>query len=59
MIRRVVEKCGRSAVFTLTQRHARPNVWRELLGYADEANAAGLSIRPVVAPRAIGVLCLL
>jgi N-acyl-D-aspartate/D-glutamate deacylase len=56
MLRRVVEKCGRSAVFTLTQRHARPNVWRELLGYADEANAAGLSIRPVVAPRAIGVL---
>jgi N-acyl-D-aspartate/D-glutamate deacylase len=56
MIRRVVEKCGRSCVFTLTQRHARPTVWRDLLGYADEANAAGLSIRPVVAPRAIGVL---
>jgi N-acyl-D-aspartate/D-glutamate deacylase len=56
MLRRVVETCGRGAVFTLTQRHARPNVWRELLGYADEAVAAGLSIRPVVAPRAIGVL---
>jgi N-acyl-D-aspartate/D-glutamate deacylase len=56
MLRRVVEKSGRSAVFTLTQRHARPEVWRDLLRYADEANAAGLSIRPVVAPRAIGVL---
>ena len=43
-------------MFTLTQRHARPTVWRDLLGYADEAIAAGVSIRPVVAPRAIGVL---
>ena len=43
-------------MFTLTQRHARPTVWRELLGYADEAIAAGVSIRPVVAPRAIGIL---
>ena len=56
MIRRVVESCGRPCVFTLTQRHARPTVWRELLGYADEATAAGVPIRPVVAPRAIGVL---
>ena len=56
MIRRVVESCGRPCVFTLTQRHARPTVWRDLLGYADEAIAAGVSIRPVVAPRAIGVL---
>ena len=56
MIRRVVEASGRPCVFTLTQRHARPTVWRDLLGYADEAIAAGVSIRPVVAPRAIGVL---
>ena len=56
MIRRVVESCGRPCVFTLTQRHTRPTVWRELLGYADEAAAAGVPIRPVVAPRAIGVL---
>jgi N-acyl-D-aspartate/D-glutamate deacylase len=56
MIRRVVEACGRPCVFTLTQRHARPTVWRELLAYADDAIAAGVPIRPVVAPRAIGVL---
>ena len=56
MLRRVVEACGRPCVFTLTQRHARPTVWRDLLGYADEAIAAGVPIRPVVAPRAIGVL---
>src|SRR5579863_6646082 len=49
MLRRVIEKCGRPCVFTLTQRHARPTVWRDLLGYADEAIAAGVSMRPVVA----------
>ncbi|MGE4047386.1 MAG: amidohydrolase family protein [Acetobacteraceae bacterium] len=56
MVRRVVEACGRPAVFTLTQRHARPEVWRDLLAGADQAKRDGLSIRPVVAPRAIGVL---
>jgi len=56
MLRRVIEACQRPAVFTLTQRHARPEVWRDLLAGADKANADGLSIRPVFAPRAIGVL---
>ena len=56
MLRRVVERCGRPCVFTLTQRHARPTVWRDLLGYADEAIAAGVQMRPVVSPRAIGIL---
>jgi N-acyl-D-aspartate/D-glutamate deacylase len=56
MLRRVVEACERPAVFTLTQRHSRPEVWRDLLRHADKAAADGLAIRPVVAPRAIGVL---
>ncbi len=56
MLRRVVEACERPAVFTLTQRHSRPDVWRDLLRHADKAAADGLPIRPVVAPRAIGVL---
>jgi len=56
MLRRVVERCGRPCVFTLTQRHARPTVWRDLLGYADNAIAAGVPMRPVVSPRAIGIL---
>jgi N-acyl-D-aspartate/D-glutamate deacylase len=56
MLRRVIEASGRPAVFTLTQRHSRPEVWRDLLAHADQAAADGLSIRPVVAPRAIGVL---
>ena len=58
MLRRVVEACGRPAVFSLTQRHEkeRMGVWKELMGYADEAARAGLSIRPVFPPRAIGIL---
>ncbi len=58
MLRRVVERSGRTAVFSLTQRHEkeRSNVWKELLGYADEAIAAGHSIRPVAPPRPIGLL---
>jgi N-acyl-D-aspartate/D-glutamate deacylase len=56
MLRRIIEDCGRPAVFTLTQRHSRPEVWRDLLRGADKAAADGLSIRPVFAPRAIGVL---
>jgi N-acyl-D-aspartate/D-glutamate deacylase len=58
MLRRVVEKSGRPAVFSLTQRHEkeRSGVWKELLGYAGDAINAGVSIRPVFPPRAIGIL---
>jgi N-acyl-D-aspartate/D-glutamate deacylase len=56
MLRRVVEACGRPAVFTLTQRHSRPEVWRDLLAHADQAARDGVPIRPVVAPRAVGLL---
>ena len=56
MLRRVIEACGRPAVFTLTQRHSRPEVWRDLIRHADAAVRDGVPIRPVIAPRAIGVL---
>jgi N-acyl-D-aspartate/D-glutamate deacylase len=58
MLRRVIERSGRTAVFSLTQRHepARQEVWKELLALADQAIKSGHSIRPVVAPRAIGIL---
>lgn len=58
LIRRVVEASGRSVVFSLTQRHEkeRSNVWRELMAMADDAIAAGHSIRPVAPPRPIGLL---
>ncbi|WP_439517396.1 N-acyl-D-amino-acid deacylase family protein [Hydrogenophaga sp.] len=57
MMRRLVEKSGRTCVFSLNQRHGdRKEVWRELLALSDEAAADGLSIRPVTAPRPIGSL---
>ncbi|OJW24245.1 MAG: amidohydrolase [Rhodospirillales bacterium 69-11] len=56
MLRRIVEASGRPAVFSLAQRHSRPEVWRDLLAHADAAARDGVPIRPVVAPRAIGLL---
>jgi N-acyl-D-aspartate/D-glutamate deacylase len=58
MLRRVVQKSGRPALFSLSQRHEkeRSNVWKELLGYAGDAIKDGHSIRPVFPPRAIGIL---
>ncbi len=58
MLRRVVEKSGRPAVFSLTQRHEphRQSQWKELLACSNQAIKDGLSIRPVTPPRAIGVL---
>ena len=56
MFRRVVEKSGRPAVFSLAQGNSKPDMWKELLGYADAAIGDGVSIRPVVPPRGIGLL---
>lgn len=56
LLRRVIEACGRTAVFSLTQRHDRTETWKELLALAGGAARDGLSIRPVVAPRPIGIL---
>ncbi len=58
MLRRVVEKCGRPAVFSVSRRHEanRRDQWKELVAYADQAAKDGLSLRPVTAPRAVGVL---
>jgi N-acyl-D-aspartate/D-glutamate deacylase len=56
MVRRVVEKSGRPLSFSLSQRHATPNVWRQLLDLLRQAVADGLPIKGQVAPRAIAVL---
>jgi len=56
LMRRVAEKSGRPMVFSLSQRNTQPSAWKELLGLADKANAEGVSMRPVVASRAIGML---
>ena len=56
MLRRIVEASGRPAVFSMGQRHDRPEAWRVLMGLADQAAADGLAIRPVFPPRPIGIL---
>ncbi len=56
MIRRVAEASGRPLVFSLSQRHTQGDIWRDLLELSSEAARDGVLIRPVVAPRAIGVL---
>ncbi len=56
MVRRVVRQAGRPFSFSLAQRHATPNVWRTLLGLANDAVNEGLAIRGQVAPRPIAVL---
>ncbi|WP_043341438.1 N-acyl-D-amino-acid deacylase family protein [Belnapia moabensis] len=56
MLRRVAEACGRPMVFSLTQRHDRTEVWKELLALSNKAAAEGVSMRPVFPPRPIGIL---
>jgi len=57
MLRRLVERSGRSCVFSLNQRHGEHSeMWRELLALSDQAAADGLRMRPVTAPRPIGSL---
>jgi N-acyl-D-aspartate/D-glutamate deacylase len=56
LIRRVVERSGRPAVFSLTARHDRTEAWKELLALSNQAAREGVPIRPVFPPRPIGIL---
>jgi N-acyl-D-aspartate/D-glutamate deacylase len=56
MLRRAVESTGCRALISVNQRHDRPMVWRELMQMCRSAVVDGLSIRPIVAPRSIGVI---
>jgi N-acyl-D-aspartate/D-glutamate deacylase len=56
MLRRVVEASGAPLVFSLSQRHDRTEDWRELMALSSQAAQDGLSMRPVVPPRPIGIL---
>jgi N-acyl-D-aspartate/D-glutamate deacylase len=56
MLRRVVEAAGCPLVFSLSQRHDRTEVWRELMALSSQAAREGVSMRPVVPPRPIGIL---
>lgn len=56
MVRRIVSRTELPLVFTLSQQHSDPKNSEVLLALSDQAAAGGLPIRPVFAPRAIGVL---
>jgi N-acyl-D-aspartate/D-glutamate deacylase len=57
MILRALQRSGRPGVFSLTQQHlpAVRDMWRDVIKVADDAIADGVTMRAVVAPRAIGV----
>ena len=54
LFRRMAEVSGRPLSFTLLA--VRPDVWRRQLALLSEANAAGVTMRGQVAPRAVGLL---
>ena len=56
MVKRVVQRSGVPLLFSLAQRHGRGEAFHELIALADQAAEEGLCMRPVVAPRPIGIL---
>jgi N-acyl-D-amino-acid deacylase len=56
LLRRMAEVSGRPLGFSLIQVDHAPERWRELLDGVEQANAAGLTVRPQVGARPIGVL---
>lgn len=47
---------GRPFTFNLTNTFADPDLWRQVLGFVAEANAAGADLRPQTTSRGIGVI---
>lgn len=56
LMRRLCERSGRPLTFSMGAPNRGPYIWPDLLRWVDEANAAGLSIRPQVLPRAVGLV---
>lgn len=56
LMKRISERTRLQFLFTLNERHDRPDIWREILTLSDQAAARGIPIRPVFPPRAIGIL---
>ena len=55
MLCRIAERSGRPVLYSLTQYREQPDDYRAILGLNRQAAKRGVPIRPVVAPRAIGV----
>jgi N-acyl-D-aspartate/D-glutamate deacylase len=60
MVRRALKKSGLPGVYSLVQSgqtaDANQDLWRDLLKYSGSAKDDGVDLRPVVAPRAVGLL---
>ncbi len=56
MLCRIAERSRRAVLYSLTQYHEQPDDYRAILALNRQVAARGVPIRPVVAPRAIGVL---
>jgi N-acyl-D-aspartate/D-glutamate deacylase len=56
MMRRLAEGAGRPLTFSLGTGNNAPFIWPQILGWVEEANDAGIEIRPQVMPRAIGLV---
>ncbi len=55
-MRRIAQETSRPVSFNLSQIDSAPNLWRDVLGLLEEANAAGENIVAQVAGRSIGVI---
>jgi N-acyl-D-aspartate/D-glutamate deacylase len=56
LFRRLAREAGRPVTITLTQSHARPESWRELMGEIDRANQEGMRITAQVRSRPTSVM---
>jgi N-acyl-D-aspartate/D-glutamate deacylase len=56
MLRRVVERSGRPLSVSLAQWHHAPELWRTILSWIEDCNAAGLTVKGQVSGRPIGML---
>ncbi len=56
MIKRIAKASGRPLTFTQVQVPEHPDLWREVLAGAREANAQGANVRPQIASRPIGLV---
>tara|TARA_R110001606_G_scaffold127847_1_gene262225 strand:- start:19190 stop:20917 length:1728 start_codon:yes stop_codon:yes gene_type:complete len=56
MLKRLVARSGRPLSVSLTQTPAKPDAWRKLLSYIEDASEEGLPMRAQVCGRPVGVL---
>ena len=58
-VRRALKKAGLPGVYSLSQTSrvdGLEDMWRDLLAYSESARQDGVTLRPVVPPRAVGLL---